>query len=165
MLNKGILNTWTATTLKMEWGFEMKRISLRNVVLVFVLIMTCLFSLNTKTAYAKGITKKAGWYCYMGWEGGKVSNFIYRKGNKLIVKGQLRKVKREYDYPGKKLGRKKWTFKLSKKVKVYEFPEGIKERMNWKTLREWGWYSKKHYAPGVYFRVKKGKVIYIGIHS
>ena len=136
-----------------------------KIILLFVLASTLFFSSGIGIVYAKGTSKKDGWYLYMGWEGGKASNFIYRKGNRLLVQGQLRKAKKEYDDPGKKLGRKKWSFRLSNNHKVYEYPEAKKERVRWKTLKEWGWYKHKHYSPAVYFRVRKGKVIYIGIHS
>ena len=151
----------------MRIDLNKRRLTVRHFVILFVLSIALFFSFTGESVYAKSSskTKRDGWYFYMGWEGGKVSSYIYKKGKKLIVNGQLRKVKREYDYPGKKLGRKKWSFKLSKKVRVYEFPEGKAEKMKWKTLREWGWYKKRHYSPGVYFRVKKNKVVYIGIHS
>ena len=134
-------------------------------VILYILLSVFFFSLGAVTVYAAGTTKKDGWYYYTGYEEGKLSNYIYRKGNSLIVQGQLRKAKRENDYTGKKLGRKKWSFKLAGKVKIYSFPEGEARKLNWKTLKEWGWYKKKHFSPAVYFRVRKGKVVYVGIHS
>ena len=131
----------------------------------FMLMLVCFCYFSIVTVYAKENIKEDGWYYYMGWEGGKVSNYIYRKGNSIFIRGTLRKTRWEFDYPGKILSGNRWSFKLSANVEVYTFPDGKKEMEDWKTLKEWGWYKKKHYSPGVYFKVRNGKVVYMGIHS